>query len=98
MPLNEREIFWDFQAVCIQRDIECQKELVRYIFEGFDEVSHIFHEGKGRSYKRFLEETRQATERALALRQPIQDPKAGGDMDVAGQTEIWRCSAVGAIR
>ncbi|RLG06102.1 MAG: hypothetical protein DRN68_07530, partial [Thaumarchaeota archaeon] len=87
MAINERDIFWDWQAACEQQDVEAQKELAHYVLEDLNEVAKIFHEAKAYlkdpSFYAYESDDppRRAREEVKALYECLQDrkPKAGGD-------------------
>jgi len=87
MAINERDIFWDWQAACEQQDVEAQKELAHYVLEDLNEVAKIFHEAKAYlkdpSFYAYESDDPpwRAREEVKALYECLQDrkPKAGGD-------------------
>jgi tetratricopeptide (TPR) repeat protein len=46
MALNDREIFWDWEAACYRGDMKAQQELARYVLEDLAEIADIFHKAK----------------------------------------------------
>lgn len=87
MPINERDIFWDWDAACNRQDAKSQQELARYVLEDLDEVARIFHNAKSylKDHAFYAYESdnppQRAREEVEALYKCLQNgkPKAGGD-------------------
>jgi len=47
MPINQRDIFWDWHAACVEKSPAARTELARYVLEGIQDIAAIFHEAKG---------------------------------------------------